>query len=79
MRLAGAGASAPNLHGDDARRELSEVGRFSDILHLFACIFSQPLSRTILPLAACLQGCARARIVRELNTDFDGDARAGKD
>ena len=60
MRLAGAGASAPNLHGGDARREPSEVS-----MHLFVAVLANASgARNV------LAGMSRAKIPANASAVF---------
>ena len=78
MRLAGAGASALNLHRGHLSREPSEGNRSAPISHFVLCIFLKLFVRAArLALCSVLAGCARARILTDLNTDFNGAARRG--
>ena len=75
--MEGARASALTLHRSDLSREPSEESRSAPISHLVSCMYLQPFMRAVLALCSVFAGCASARILTDLNTDFDGAARAG--
>ena len=77
MRLAGAGASAPNLHRGDLSREPSEENRSAFISHLVSCTYLPSFARAALVLATCLQGSPCVKILTDANAFFKGDALTG--
>ena len=77
MRLAGAGASAPNLHRGDLSREPSEENRSVFISHLISCMYLSPFLRTPLVLATRLQGLPRAKMVADPSAELERAAFTG--